>query len=284
MSEGRAPGRPKPARIPSGDRSTYPSGEGLTFSVLIPARLASTRLPDKPLADLVGKPMVVRVAERAALAAPALVVVAADDQRIADACAAHGVRCVLTSKDHPSGSDRLAEACTLLGLDGDDVVVNLQGDEPLIEPALIQRCATLLAERSDCVMSTVAHAIDDVAEFLNPNVVKVVLDAQARALLFSRAPLPWWRDGFAAGVAALSPTLRPLRHVGLYAYRAGFLRRFPALPPAPLEVVEALEQLRVLWHGERIAVHVTEHAPGPGVDTPEDLARVRALLAGAALA
>jgi len=254
----------------------------MTFSVLIPARLASTRLPDKPLADIGGRPMVVRVAERAALSNAMRVVVAADDERILQACTAHGVACVLTRSDHPSGSDRLAEACGLLGLDGDDVVVNVQGDEPLIEPALIQRCAALLAERSDCVMSTVAHAIDDVAEFLDPNVVKVVLDAEQRALVFSRAPLPWWRDGFAAGITALPTSPRPLRHVGIYGYRAGFLRRFPGLPPAPLESCEALEQMRVLWHGQRIAVHVTNHASGPGVDTPEDLARVRELVAGTA--
>ena len=256
----------------------------MSFTVLIPARLASTRLPDKPLADIAGKPMVVRVAERAALSHAARVVVAADHARIADACALHGVDVVMTRTDHASGSDRLAEACTLLGLDGDEVVVNVQGDEPLIDPALIDDCARLLVERSDCVMSTVAHAIDELADFLNPNVVKVVLDSQQRALLFSRAPLPWWRDGFGGGVKALPTALQPLRHVGLYAYRAGFLRGFAALPPAPLEGIEALEQLRVLWHGHRIAVHVATHAPGTGVDTPEDLARVRVLMSvGAAV-
>jgi 3-deoxy-manno-octulosonate cytidylyltransferase (CMP-KDO synthetase) len=249
----------------------------VSFSVLIPARLASTRLPDKPLADIGGLPMVVRVAQRAALAGARQVVVAADDERIVDACAAHGVAALLTRHDHPSGSDRLAEACTLLGLDGEDVVVNVQGDEPLIDPALIGRCAALLAERTDCKVSTAAHAIGSVADYLNANVVKVVLDAAGRALYFSRAPLPWWRDGHAQGVTALPTQPAPLRHIGLYAYRAGFLRQFPHLPPAPLEQTEALEQLRVLWHGERIAVHVTEHAPGAGVDTPEDLARVRAL-------
>ncbi len=253
----------------------------MRFTVLIPARMASTRLPDKPLADIAGKPMVVRVAERAAASGALRVVVAADDTRISAACAEHGVQAVLTRTDHASGSDRLAEACGLLGLDGDDVVVNVQGDEPLIDPALVQRCAELLGERRDCVMSTAAHAIDNVAEYLNPNVVKVVLDAAGRALYFSRAPLPWWRDGHAGGVVHL-PTPAPLRHLGLYAYRAGFLRRFPALAAAPLEQVEALEQLRVLWHGERIAVHVAASSPGPGVDTPEDLARVRALFAGRA--
>jgi 3-deoxy-manno-octulosonate cytidylyltransferase (CMP-KDO synthetase) len=248
----------------------------MQFTVLIPARLASTRLPDKPLADIGGKPMVVRVAEAGARSGAAQVVVAADDVRIVQACAAHGVRAVLTRSDHVSGSDRLAEACGLLGLDGDDLVVNVQGDEPLIDPALVQRCAALLLERPDCVMSTAAHAIEQVADYLNPNVVKVVLDAAGRALLFSRAPLPWWRDGHADGVAQLPLAPPALRHIGLYGYRAAFLRRFPQLPPAPLEACESLEQLRVLWHGERIAVHVAEQAPGPGVDTPQDLARVRA--------
>jgi 3-deoxy-manno-octulosonate cytidylyltransferase (CMP-KDO synthetase) len=247
------------------------------FTVLIPARLASSRLPDKPLADIAGLPMVVRVAEAAARSGASRVVVAGDAPSIVAACQAHGVAAVLTRADHPSGSDRLAEACTLLGLDGDDVVVNVQGDEPLIAPAMVDACAGLLRQRPDCVMATVAHAIDDVAEFTNPNVVKVVLDADGRALYFSRAPIGWWRDGFAQGIHQLPAHPAPLRHVGLYAYRAGFLRRFPALPVAPLETLESLEQLRVLWHGERIAVHVSPERPGPGVDTPEDLARVRAL-------
>jgi 3-deoxy-manno-octulosonate cytidylyltransferase (CMP-KDO synthetase) len=250
----------------------------VSYRVLIPARLASTRLPNKPLADIAGLPMIVRVAERAASSQAAEVIVAADDMSIVDACALHGVRAVLTRKDHPSGSDRLAEACELLGWDGDERIVNLQGDEPLVEPSLIEACATLLDERPDCVMSTVAHPIEELSEFANPNVVKVVLDAAGRAMYFSRACIPWWRDGSQPGSPAL-PSPAPLRHVGLYGYRASFLRRFPHLPPAPLERVEALEQLRVLWHGERIAVHVTGRAPGAGVDTPEDLARVRALFA-----
>jgi len=248
----------------------------VSFCVLVPARLASTRLPNKPLADIGGAPMVVRVAQRAALSGAERVVVAADDQSIIDACATHGVQALLTRRDHVSGSDRLAEACMLLKLADDALIVNVQGDEPLIEPALVRATAELLQRRPDCAMSTAAHAITSVADFVNPNVVKVVLDAAGRALYFSRAPLPWWRDGFAAGIDAL-PDPAPLRHVGLYAYRAGFLLRFPVLEPAPLERCESLEQLRVLWHGERIAVHVTDHAPGPGVDTPEDLARVRAL-------
>ena len=251
----------------------------MAFTVLIPARLASTRLPNKPLADIGGAPMVVRVAQRAARSAADRVVVAADDARIVEHCAAHGVQALLTRADHPSGSDRLAEACERLGLDGEAIVVNVQGDEPLIDPALIDACAHLLAQRDDCVMSTAAHAIDSVAEFTNPNVVKVVTDAAGRALTFSRAPIPWWRDGFADGITSLPDPL-PLRHIGLYAYRAGFLRRFPRLAPAPLERLESLEQLRVLWHGERIAVHVASQAPGPGVDTPQDLERVRALWTG----
>jgi 3-deoxy-manno-octulosonate cytidylyltransferase (CMP-KDO synthetase) len=243
----------------------------LTFTVVIPARLASTRLPDKPLADIGGAPMVVRVAQRAARSSAMQVVVATDHASIVQACERHGVRALLTRADHASGSDRLAEACTSLGLPDEAAVVNVQGDEPLIDPALIDACAALLATRADCVMATAAHPIHDAAEYTNPNVVKVVCDAQGRALYFSRAPLPWRRDG---GPRAL-PEPAPLRHVGLYAYRAGFLRRFPGLPMAPLERTEALEQLRVLWHGERIAVHVTQQAPGPGVDTPDDLARVR---------
>ena len=250
----------------------------MNFTVLVPARLASTRLPRKPLADIGGVPMVARVAQRAARSSARAVVVAADHADIVAACEAHAVRAVLTRGDHASGSDRLAEACGLLGLDGDDVVVNVQGDEPLIDPALIDACARLLETQADCVMGTAAHAIDEAAEFLDANVVKVVCDDAGRALYFSRAPIPWWRDGYAQGVSALSQP-RPLRHIGLYAYRAGFLRRFPALPPSPLEAVEALEQLRVLSAGERIAVHVSEVRPGPGVDTPQDLERVRRLLA-----
>lgn len=253
----------------------------MSFTVVIPARLASTRLPDKPLADIAGMPMVVRVAQAARRSSASRVVVAADSPRITEACARHGVEAVLTRADHPSGSDRLAEACERLGLDGEARVINVQGDEPLIAAAMIDACAALLDARPDCVMSTVAHEIDEPAEFANPNVVKVVLDAKSRALYFSRAPIAWWRDGFAQGGITTLPRPAPLRHVGLYGYRAGFLRRFPALAASPLEQVEALEQLRVLWHGEHIAVHVSPERPGPGVDTPEDLARVRTIFADA---
>ena len=252
----------------------------MTFTVLIPARLASTRLPNKPLADIGGLPMIVRVAQRAALSKARQVVVATDTPAIVDACRAHGVACVLTRADHPTGSDRLAEACAQLGLDGQDMVINVQGDEPLMDPGLINACADTLAERPDCVMSTAAHAIEAPEHFANPNVVKVVTDALGRALYFSRAPIPWWRDAPVPGTPA-SGSGTPLRHIGIYGYRAGFLRQFPQLSASPLESTESLEQLRVLWHGERIAVHVSASVPGPGVDTPEDLERVRAIITAA---
>lgn len=246
----------------------------MSFTVLIPARLASTRLPNKPLADIGGAPMVVRVAQRAALSGAEQVVVACDSEAIMAACAAHGVKAVLTKVDHPSGSDRLAEACDILGLQDDAVIVNVQGDEPLIDPALIAQVAHLLTVYTPiqplAVMGTAAHAIDSVADQNNPNIVKVVLDAQSHALYFSRSLIPFNRDGH------LNAPM-PLRHVGIYSYRAGFLRQFPKLPQAPIEVSESLEQLRALWHGYKIAVHVNDTAPGPGVDTPEDLERVRQL-------
>ena len=246
------------------------------FTVIVPARLASTRLPHKPLADIHGLPMVVRVAQRAALSKASQVVVAADSLEIVQACQVHGIRALLTQMDHPSGSDRLAEASALLGLGSNDVVVNVQGDEPLNKPELINEVAHLLVQRPTASMSTAAHEIHELSEFTNPNVVKVVIDQAQLALYFSRAPIPWWRDGFAKGLQSL-PQPAPLRHIGIYAYRVGFLQSFPNLPPAPIEKGEALEQLRALWHGYKIAVHITPEAPGPGVDTPEDLERVRAL-------
>jgi len=251
----------------------------VAFVVLVPARLASTRLPRKALADIGGVPMIVRVAQRAAKSKASRVVVAADDAEIVAACAAHGVAALLTSSHHATGSDRIAEASDALGLGDDEIVVNVQGDEPLIDPASIDACAALLAAQSECVMSTVAHAIDNRADFENPNIVKVVLDARGHALYFSRAPIPWPRDD-GAGTSGATTTAA-LRHVGLYAYRTGFLRRFPRLAHSPLEDVERLEQLRVLWHGERIAVHVSAFAPGVGVDTAEDLAAARRIVAAA---
>ena len=247
-----------------------------TFMVVIPARLASSRLPNKPLADIAGIPMVVRVAQRAQQSLASQVVVAADHLSIVQACEAHGVFAIMTRDDHPSGSDRLAETCQQLGWSDDTIVVNVQGDEPLMSPDLINQVATLLNERPEASMSTAAHAIDSLAEFANPNVVKVILDARQWAMYFSRAPIPWWRDGNLQGLTVL-PAPLPLRHIGIYGYRAGFLKQFPKLTQAPVEIIEALEQMRALWHGHKIAVHVTEQAPGPGVDTPEDLQRVISL-------
>jgi 3-deoxy-manno-octulosonate cytidylyltransferase (CMP-KDO synthetase) len=245
----------------------------MDFSVIIPARLASTRLPNKPLADLGGKPMVVRVAERAALSGAARVVVATDHPDIAAACILHGVRVQMTRADHPSGTDRIAEAAAALHLPPDAVIVNVQGDEPLIDPALIAATAALIG--GAVPMATAAHALHDPVDAFNPNVVKVVLDRQGRALYFSRAMIPWHRDGFAHSQAVLPQGYVPLRHIGLYAFSNAFLQTYPTLAVSPLEQIEALEQLRVLWHGYAIAVHVTPDAPAAGVDTPEDLARVR---------
>ena len=239
--------------------------------------MASTRLANKPLADIAGLPMVVRVAQRAQMSQATTVVVAADDERIVEACQSHHIPALLTRSDHISGSDRLAQACDILGLADSELVVNVQGDEPLIEPQVINAVAQLLALREDCCMSTVAHVITDADELTNPNVVKVVLDRFNTALYFSRSTIPFWRDGAHATTAAPVETLR---HVGIYGYRASFLRAFPGLPHSPLEAMESLEQLRVLWHGHKIAVHVSPETPGPGVDTPEDLARVRHHFAG----
>ncbi len=243
------------------------------FTVIIPARLASTRLPNKPLADLGGKPMVVRVAERAALSGASRIVVATDHPDIATACQAHGIEVAMTRADHPSGTDRIAEVAQALGLPDDAIVVNLQGDEPLIAPALLAACASRIAD--GVPMATCAHPLHEMADVFNPNVVKVVLDKAGRALYFSRAPIAWHRDGFAASRETLPAGYAPLRHIGLYAYSNAFLQQYPSLEPSPLESVEALEQLRVLWHGVPIAVHITDTAPAAGVDTPEDLARVR---------
>ncbi|MRV74148.1 3-deoxy-manno-octulosonate cytidylyltransferase [Duganella sp. FT92W] len=245
----------------------------MAFTVIIPARLASTRLPNKPLADLGGKPMVVRVAERAALSGASRIIVATDHDDIRTACAAHGVQACITRSDHPSGTDRIAEVARALDLAPDEVVVNLQGDEPLIEPALLAAAAARI--NADVPMSTCAHPLHDVADVFNPNVVKVVLDKHGRALYFSRATIPWARDAFAVDKSSLPAGYVPLRHIGLYAYRNDFLQAYPKLDVSPLETIEALEQLRVLWHGYPIAVHVTADAPAAGVDTPEDLERVR---------
>lgn len=255
------------------------------FHALIPARLASTRLPEKILADLAGVPMVVRVARQAAASGAQRVVVCCDDARVAAVCRAHCVEAILTACDHPSGTDRLSEAARLLDLPAQSIVVNVQADEPLIPPQAIRAVAELLQERADCDIATVAHPLHSAREFFDPNVVKVVTDARGAALLFSRAPIPWARDHFPGAVSGeaargdLPHALQALRHVGLYAYRAGFLRRFHELSPAPIEQLEKLEQLRALWHGSRIAVMQIQSPLPPGVDTPQDLERVRALMA-----
>jgi 3-deoxy-manno-octulosonate cytidylyltransferase (CMP-KDO synthetase) len=254
----------------------------MVFTVLIPARHASTRLPGKPLADIAGKPMVVRVAERAQRSGATDVVVATDDERIRAAVEAHGIKACLTRSDHATGTDRLAEAARLLGLADDAIVVNVQGDEPLLAPSLIREVALLLAAHPEAAIATACHPIGNPAEAFNTNVVKVVLDANCNALYFSRSTIPWARDAFASGRDSIPPGLPLYRHYGLYAYRAGFLRLFPALPPAPIERFEALEQLRALWHGHRIVVAITDGTPAPGVDTEDDLAQVRALYASGA--
>jgi 3-deoxy-manno-octulosonate cytidylyltransferase (CMP-KDO synthetase) len=249
----------------------------VSFRVVIPARYASTRLPAKPLADIAGKPMVVRVIEAVRGCGASEVIVATDDERVREVVVAHGHAAVLTRADHPSGTDRIAEVAAQLGWQADDIVVNVQGDEPLIDPALVVAVAQALAADRGAAIATAAHAIDAIADFLNPNVVKVVTAADGRALYFSRAPIPWHRDGLAAQRDALPPGLVARRHIGLYAYRVAFLQRYGTLAPAPIEQWEALEQLRALWHGFHIGVIDCAHPPAPGVDTPEDLERVRQL-------
>jgi 3-deoxy-manno-octulosonate cytidylyltransferase (CMP-KDO synthetase) len=245
------------------------SGSAARFSVLIPARYASTRFPGKPLADLAGKPMVVHVCERARDSGAAPVCVATDDPRIAEAVRAHGFEARMTRAEHATGTERIAEAAGALGLAAEAIVVNVQGDEPLIVPALIARVAAALAARPDADVATACQPIHDAREFANPNVVNAVLDAKGDALYFSRAGIPFPRDGGAP---------QGYRHVGLYAYRVEFLRRYAKLPPAPLEAIEQLEQLRVLWHGYRIATVIEQGAIPPGVDTPADLDAVLRML------
>lgn len=247
------------------------------FTVVIPARYASSRFPGKPLADIGGKPMVVRVAERAAKSGAAQVVVATDDARIAAAVDAHGYQALMTRRDHASGTDRLAEVAAKLGLTANAIVVNVQGDEPLIAPALVRRVAENLAAHRAAAIATAACRIRDARDMANPNVVKVVLDDQGYALYFSRAPIPWARDHFAKGIRTLPAALPALRHLGIYAYRCSFLRAYARLKPAAIERAEALEQLRALAHGYRISVAISAAAPHPGVDTPADLRKVQQL-------
>ncbi|WP_277052765.1 3-deoxy-manno-octulosonate cytidylyltransferase [Zestomonas thermotolerans] len=248
------------------------------FTVVIPARYASTRLPGKPLQDIAGKPMVRHVWEQARKSRAERVVIATDDARIVEACQAFGAEVLLTREDHNSGTDRLAEVASRLELPGDAIVVNVQGDEPLIPPAIIDQVAANLAAHPEAGIATLAEPIEEVAALFNPNVVKVVTDRNGLALTFSRAPLPWARDAFAASRDQLPAGIPYRRHIGIYAYRAQFLHDFVAWGACWLESCESLEQLRALWHGVRIHVADALEAPPTGVDTAEDLERVRRLL------
>ncbi|HYA20195.1 MAG TPA: 3-deoxy-manno-octulosonate cytidylyltransferase [Burkholderiales bacterium] len=251
----------------------------MEFTVVIPARLNSARLPGKPLLDIAGKPMVVHVAEKARASGARSVWVATDHQQVADAVTHYGFKACLTRSDHASGSERIAEVARQKGFPDEAIVVNVQGDEPLIAPGLIREVAEYLDGHTEAQVATACHLIHKRQELFNPNVVKVVLDRNGYALYFSRAPIPHARDAFAKNEW---PKMLPAhRHLGIYAYRAGFLKTYAKLEPSPLEQFEALEQLRMLWHGYRIAVMVTGHAPEAGVDTPEDLQRVREFLARA---
>lgn len=249
------------------------------FIAIIPARLASTRLPNKPLADLAGKPMVVRTAERALASGAAQVIVATDDQSIADACQQHRLQVCMTRADHVSGTDRIAEVAQQLALPDTAVIVNVQGDEPLIDPLLI--AATAACINAETPVASAAHRLDNLADVFNPNVVKVVLDQKQRAMYFSRAPIPWARDAFAASEQTMPVDYPALRHIGIYAYRRDFLRTFTELPASQLEQIEALEQLRILAHAYPIAIHISAQVPAAGVDTPEDLLRVQQIFATA---
>ncbi|MFC3609075.1 3-deoxy-manno-octulosonate cytidylyltransferase [Stutzerimonas tarimensis] len=250
----------------------------IPFTVVIPARFASSRLPGKPLLNIAGKPMIQRVWEQACRSAAARVVIATDDARIVEACEGFGGEAVMTAAQHNSGTDRLAEVAAQLGLAKDAIVVNVQGDEPLIPPRVIDQVAANLAAYPEAAMATLAEPLHDAASLFNPNVVKVLSDAQGLAMTFSRAPLPWARDSFAAQPGSLPVDVPYRRHIGIYAYRAGFLADFVAWGPCWLENTECLEQLRALWHGQRIHVADACETPPAGVDTADDLERVRRLL------
>jgi 3-deoxy-manno-octulosonate cytidylyltransferase (CMP-KDO synthetase) len=249
------------------------------FVVVIPARFASTRLPGKALLDIAGKPMVVHVADRARASGAAEVYVATDDRRILEAVRAHGHAAVMTGTQHASGTDRLAEVAEQQGWKAERIVVNVQGDEPRMAPELIAEVAEVLAAHPEAAMSTACHPIRDARELFDPNCVKVVLDRSGSALYFSRGPIPWARDAFARDPSSVPAELPVHRHIGIYAYRCGFLRAYPGLPVPALERFEALEQLRALWHGHRICVAITDKAPEAGVDTPADLEAARRLFA-----
>ncbi len=242
------------------------------FKVVIPARYASTRLPGKPLLDIAGKPMVVRVAEQAKLSGADEIVIATDFEKIMQVATAHNIKAVMTRVDHVSGTDRIAEVAQQLNWADDEIVVNVQGDEPLIDPKLIQEVTAHLAQNQDAVMATACHAIHDEAALLNPNIVKVVIDANGNALYFSRSPIPYPRDD------TYKNNIQAYRHIGIYAYRVGFLKKYAQLAVTELEKIESLEQLRVLHHGYKIGVTITKNAVENGVDTQADLDYVRSIL------
>jgi 3-deoxy-manno-octulosonate cytidylyltransferase (CMP-KDO synthetase) len=254
-----------------------------SFKVVVPARYASTRLPGKPLVEIAGRPMILWVLERAHESGAEEVVVATDDARIERVVRDFGGEVCMTSPEHRSGTDRIAEVAERFGWAEDTIVVNVQGDEPLIPPALIHQVAEGLAENPEAAVATLASRIHTTAELFDPHAVKVLSDARGFALYFSRAPIPWDRDAFAVTTEELPERSEHFRHIGLYAYRAGFLREYSGLSPCHLEEMESLEQLRVLWHGRRIFVAEAAERPGHGVDTEEDLRRVEALLNGDAI-
>jgi len=248
----------------------------LPFKVVIPARFASTRLPGKPLLDIGGKPMVIRVAEQAAQSGAEQIIIATDHPPILAIATQHGFQACMTRADHSSGTDRIAEVAAQQGWSNDTIVVNVQGDEPLIPPALIRAVAQHLQDHPECAIATACHPIHDEALMRNPNVVKAALDKNGNALYFSRAPIPWPRDAYAQN-RPLPQNVGVLRHIGLYAYRAGFLHAYGQLAPAAIEQTESLEQLRALYHGYKIGVAITDHAPPSGVDTEQDLQVARGL-------
>ena len=250
------------------------------FHIVIPARHASSRLPGKPLLEIAGKPMILHVVERARECGAATITVATDDQRIHDIVEAAHVDVLMTSPDHASGTDRLAEVASMTGWPDDDIVVNLQGDEPLMPPVIVRQVAQNLDGHAHASIATLCTPVRSYEEMINPNAVKVVMDADGYALYFSRAPIPWYRDGFGREEQWMPSMTGCYRHLGLYAYRAGFLKRYSGWQSAPLEQCESLEQLRALWHGEKIHVAIAAEVPPPGVDTMEDLQHVRDILGG----
>jgi 3-deoxy-manno-octulosonate cytidylyltransferase (CMP-KDO synthetase) len=252
----------------------------MSFTVVIPARYGSSRLPGKPLLDIAGKPMVQHVYERASESGAQRVIVATDDERIFSAASEFGAQVVMTSTEHVSGTDRIEEVCRHLQLGPSEIVVNVQGDEPLIPAAVIDQVAVNLARHEAAGIATLCEPVASAADLFNPNIVKVVADQQGYALYFSRAPIPWDRDAFAGGQPAGSEAVQARRHLGIYAYRVSLLRDFVSWPPAPVELVESLEQLRAMYHGTRIHVADALEQVPPGVDTEQDLAQVRQIIAG----